>query len=401
MKISRNLPLIVSTTAALALLVAVPALAQQDSDRDNKMAVKPTSETAQQPGQNLAARASSQDMSPVDRASQIIGKEVKNSAGESLGSIDELVINKSQNRIAYAVLLHGDTMGIGGKWIAVPFHALRYDQTQGSFLLNATPAQLESMRGFEEDNWPDTAGSEFSAMNNANTDTTRADKAYDKSDKDNKQPNQYGSDTPDPKNQQVKHDQNSWGTDKADHNKRSRKSIRADWSVDNELRWQNRVSQLIGINVVDKAGKELGSLNDLAIELHDGRIAYGVLKFSDAWYDYSGKLFPIPWDKYDYKTSSSERQLQLNATQEQFKNAEGFDPDAWSDMADQSWGENTHENYGSQPYWHMYEYPYLAPGHINGTDRPGQNPNADRNNTATDRQRERDNASGTSQDNQQ
>lgn len=397
--------MIVSTAAALALLVAPPATAQQDSGREYDKSNQ-TTNTTNTTRQNLADQASSQDMSHVDRASQMIGKEVTNSADESLGSIDELVINKSEGRIAYAVLLHGDTIGIGGKWIAVPFHALRYDEVKDCFLLDATPAKLEGMKGFDESNWPVEASGGFSAYNSSNTGTARSDTGYshtdtgfNKTDKNNKQANQYDLDATKTKDTQARRDSDTWGTDKPSQSKQSRENIRADWSSDDNLRWQNRVSQLIGINVVDKSGKQLGELNDLAIELHDGRIAYGVLEFSDSWYDYTGKLFPIPWDNYSYTTSSSEHQMQLKATQEQFKNAEGFDPNDWPDMANKSWGERTHGIYGSQPYWHMYDYPYLAPGNTTGADRdrPGQD---DRYNNTTDRQQRRDNTSGINRDNQ-
>ena len=54
-------------------------------------------------------------------ASKIIGASVKNSQGESLGKIDELVIDPQDARIKAAVVSVGGVLGIGAKSVAVPW----------------------------------------------------------------------------------------------------------------------------------------------------------------------------------------------------------------------------------------------------------------------------------------
>lgn len=54
-------------------------------------------------------------------ASKIIGASVKNSQGENLGKIDELVIDPHDARIKAAVVAVGGVLGIGAKSVAIPW----------------------------------------------------------------------------------------------------------------------------------------------------------------------------------------------------------------------------------------------------------------------------------------
>jgi len=54
-------------------------------------------------------------------ASKIIGASVKNAQGESLGKIDELVIDPHDAKIKAAVVSVGGVLGIGAKSVAIPW----------------------------------------------------------------------------------------------------------------------------------------------------------------------------------------------------------------------------------------------------------------------------------------
>jgi len=54
-------------------------------------------------------------------ASKIIGASVKNTQGENLGKIDELVIDPHDARIKAAVVSVGGVLGIGSKSVSVPW----------------------------------------------------------------------------------------------------------------------------------------------------------------------------------------------------------------------------------------------------------------------------------------
>lgn len=52
----------------------------------------------------------------VVKASEVIGVKVKNSQGESLGKINEVVIDKIQGKISYLVLDFGGFLEFGNKF---------------------------------------------------------------------------------------------------------------------------------------------------------------------------------------------------------------------------------------------------------------------------------------------
>jgi sporulation protein YlmC with PRC-barrel domain len=54
-------------------------------------------------------------------ASKIIGASVKSAEGESLGKIDELVIDPHDARIKAAVVSVGGILGLGAKSVAIPW----------------------------------------------------------------------------------------------------------------------------------------------------------------------------------------------------------------------------------------------------------------------------------------
>jgi sporulation protein YlmC with PRC-barrel domain len=93
----------------------------------------------------------------VMSASSLSGDRVRNSAGEDLGKLKELMIDVPSGRIAYAVLSFGGVLGLGDKLFAVPFDALVLDEDEKDFILNADKATLENAPGFDKDNWPDMA----------------------------------------------------------------------------------------------------------------------------------------------------------------------------------------------------------------------------------------------------
>src|SRR5687767_7463824 len=59
----------------------------------------------------------------VMAASSLEGESVINRQGESIGEIEEIMLDVASGRIAYAVLAVGGFLGIGEKYFAVPWRA--------------------------------------------------------------------------------------------------------------------------------------------------------------------------------------------------------------------------------------------------------------------------------------
>jgi sporulation protein YlmC with PRC-barrel domain len=88
-------------------------------------------------------------------ASTLTGDAVKNSTGEHIGTVDEIMIDILSGKVAYAVLSFGGFLGMGEKLFALPWSTLRVDEDQKHFILDIDKTKLENAPGFDKEHWPD------------------------------------------------------------------------------------------------------------------------------------------------------------------------------------------------------------------------------------------------------
>jgi hypothetical protein len=97
----------------------------------------------------------------VKAKEQVIDKDVRNAANEDLGSIKEVVIDKTSGRVAYAVLESDTFLGLGGKLFALPWSALNYNTNDKCFIVNIDKEKLKNAPGFDKGHWPEANNREF------------------------------------------------------------------------------------------------------------------------------------------------------------------------------------------------------------------------------------------------
>jgi len=95
------------------------------------------------------------------RGSKLIGADVENTQGESLGDIKDVVFN-SRGQIEYAVLAFGGFLKMGEKYFAVPWAALKPAAGQkpadrDHYVLSMDKERLKNAPGFDKNNWPNMA----------------------------------------------------------------------------------------------------------------------------------------------------------------------------------------------------------------------------------------------------
>ena len=90
-------------------------------------------------------------------ADTLTGDRVVNRQNEDLGTIEHLMIDLENGRVAYAVLSFGGFLGMGDKLFAIPWSALTVDKFDKQFILNVDKALLEHAPGFDKDHWPNMA----------------------------------------------------------------------------------------------------------------------------------------------------------------------------------------------------------------------------------------------------
>ncbi|HEX6982502.1 MAG TPA: PRC-barrel domain-containing protein [Balneolaceae bacterium] len=97
-------------------------------------------------------------------ASDITGTKVKNLEKENIGEIQDLMTDVQTGDIIYAVLSFGGFMGMGDKYFAIPIEAMRFSEFASGnkeIMLDIDKEKLEHAPGFDKDNWPTEARSEF------------------------------------------------------------------------------------------------------------------------------------------------------------------------------------------------------------------------------------------------
>lgn len=105
---------------------------------------------------------------------------------------------------------------------------------------------------------------------------------------------------------------------------------------------------LTGDKVYNALGEDLGTIEDIMLDVKGGRIAYAVLSFGGVL-GMGEKYFAIPWSAL---TLDADREcFVLDIDRDKLKNAPGFDKSHWPSMADQRWAEEVYRYYDARPYW--------------------------------------------------
>jgi sporulation protein YlmC with PRC-barrel domain len=102
-------------------------------------------------------------------------------------------------------------------------------------------------------------------------------------------------------------------------------------------------SSITGTKVLNPAGEQLGSIEDLMLDTDTGDIAYAVLSFG-GFLGMGDKLFAIPWEALTIDTAAHSFVLDLD--REKLEQAPGFDKDDWPTTADSTWMRDLHRHYG-------------------------------------------------------
>jgi len=234
----------------------------------------------------FSASAPSQEKSETKRAvhpaGQIIGMDVRNRKNESLGHIEDIVINMKDGKSVYAAMARGQVLGFGGSMFAIPPEALTMGPNNEYLILEANNADFENAKGFDQNAWPAEPGPRWRKANA----TTRVE--------------------PNP------------GTVKSNEN-------------------LARVSAITGLSVYGKdEGKDVvvGRIYDLAMNCNEHQIAYAAVHHGGTL-GVGGKLVAVTWGALTMKAPALDpqrRAFYINATPRDFETAEGFTTDSWPEQ---------------------------------------------------------------------
>ena len=109
-----------------------------------------------------------------------------------------------------------------------------------------------------------------------------------------------------------------------------------------------KASSMIGTDVINPKGDNLGDVKEVVIDPRSGRVAYAVVSFG-GFLGMGEKLFAIPFSAFEYDVNKSK--YVLDVSKERLEAAPGFDPDKWPSMAEEKWNRDVYKYYGRSPYW--------------------------------------------------
>ena len=91
-------------------------------------------------------------------ASNVNGTTVYNRAGEKLGSVYDVMVDKRSGKAEYAIMSFGGFLGIGDSYHPLPWQSLTYDEVQGGYVVDLDRSRLEGAPSYttrDADRWSD------------------------------------------------------------------------------------------------------------------------------------------------------------------------------------------------------------------------------------------------------
>jgi sporulation protein YlmC with PRC-barrel domain len=94
---------------------------------------------------------------------KVSGTSVYNTAGESVGEIQDVMIDKASGKVVYAVMSFGGFLGMGEKYHPLPWELLKYDSSREGYVVDLSKTQLEGAPTYDEGVDPGWGNREYEA----------------------------------------------------------------------------------------------------------------------------------------------------------------------------------------------------------------------------------------------
>lgn len=208
------------------------------------------------------------------RASKLIGMKVNGAQGKDVGEIKDLIVNVNTGDVRYALLEFDPGFFKSEKLFAVPVKELKKDGDKDALHYADTSRQKMERAGVDKADWKKAV------------DNRRYVEGLDKN---------YGY-------------KPVAGTSRS-----------------------FRASELIGKDVNSRAGKDIGDIKELVVDLNSSKISYAVLGFDPSW-TAGEKLYAFPLTAF--KMNKDKDDLMLDVDQSMIASMKAFDANKWSSLND-------------------------------------------------------------------
>ena len=82
-------------------------------------------------------------------ASKVKGTAVYDGAGDKIGTVEDVVLDKQSNQIMFAALGFGGVLGIGEKYYPVPWSLLDYSEDKGGYIVPLDKERIKNAPAYD------------------------------------------------------------------------------------------------------------------------------------------------------------------------------------------------------------------------------------------------------------
>jgi sporulation protein YlmC with PRC-barrel domain len=115
------------------------------------------------------------------------------------------------------------------------------------------------------------------------------------------------------------------------------------------------IEKIVGSKVRNMKGEDLGTIEDIVVDIDTGRILYVIMDFG-GFLGIGGRLFPVPW--HSLAPLPSEGIFFLDVSKTKLKDAPAYDKDSLPDMGNLHWGTKVADFYSASQEEKDYDYSY-------------------------------------------
>lgn len=338
--------------------VTAPSTSDQSSiDRD----IRSLGSDVSSMGKDMASSAvSGMGYQPV-RAHQFLGLKVMDRAGQDVGDVKEIVLDSNHQRVGYALISADRSVGVGDRYLAVPWQALNIQQDRNSdkvhFVINMDRGQLKSAPTIDKNRWSEldnpqlksqsdqfygslmhtSLSSSPSTARSSDIDQNQDVFGYTGSDRDvsGAAPSDRDVSGAAPSDRSMDRSTSAAGSDQDNlfNDRRVSKIIGSELTLSSAASSQSMSSQPSSAAssdrsmaaTSDKNAEKIGKIQDLVIDNSNGSCLYAIVSYNHNVKGASGKWAALPWT---ILSPSADHKAFAVATDASTLQAVAFDKDA-------------------------------------------------------------------------
>jgi sporulation protein YlmC with PRC-barrel domain len=146
-----------------------------------------------------------------------------------------------------------------------------------------------------------------------------------------------------------------------------------------------RLSKLMGINIRNLQDENLGKLDNVVIDVNQGKLAYGIVAIRSGFLGLNKDFVAVPWSALNWAGQPGIARLDAD---KQTLTAIAFDKDHFPNLADPQYSRQLFDRFHATPYWEGQNLGFIPGQESRGVNPPSSEemkaPNAAPNSAATE-----------------